>query len=127
MVKKFLILSAVCAFALAKGGFVGNDGSSKGEFVEYGAKSYRVVSVKEAKDLRDDTKVTLVGNIKKRLNNDDKYLFVDKSGASITVDIDDDDWNGLVVSPDTKIRIVGEVDKDLVGVEIDVDDVLPVK
>ncbi|MBP3224653.1 MAG: NirD/YgiW/YdeI family stress tolerance protein [Campylobacter sp.] len=127
MVKKFLILSAVCAFALAKGGFVGNDGSSKGEFVEYGAKSYRVTSVKEAKDLRDDTKVTLVGNIKKRLNNDDKYLFVDKSGASITVDIDDDDWNGLVVSPDTKIRIVGEVDKDLVGVEIDVDDVLPVK
>ncbi|MDA3076396.1 NirD/YgiW/YdeI family stress tolerance protein [Campylobacter sp. JMF_04 NA10] len=127
MVKKFLILSAVCAFAFAKGGFVGGDGSSKGEFIEYGAKSYRVVSVKEAKDLRDDTKVTLVGNIKKRLNNDDKYLFVDKSGASITVDIDDDDWNGLVVSPDTKIRIVGEVDKDLVGVEIDVDDVLPVK
>ena len=47
----------------------------------------------------------------------------DASGA-ITVEIDDDDWNGLNVTPQDLIEIRGEVDKDLFDTKIDADSVM---
>ncbi len=59
----------------------------------------------------------------KKSLGDEKYLFKDASGA-ITVEIDDDDWNGLNVTPQDLIEIRGEVDKDLFDTKIDADSVM---
>lgn len=86
------------------GGFVGPNGSS--------------ATVESAKSMRDDTWVTLRGNIVKRLS-DDLYLFKDATGT-INVDIDHKRWNGVTVTPQDTVEIQGEVDKDWNSVEIDV-------
>ena len=78
-------------------------------------------SVAEALKLNDDTPVVLVGQIEKSLG-DEKYLFKDATG-SVTIEIDNDDWRGVNVTPKDTIVIQGEVDKDFFKTEIDVDSV----
>lgn len=78
----------------------------------------RVTTVESAKSLRDDTWVTLRGNIVERIS-DDLYVFKDASGT-INVDIDHKRWNGVTVTPKDTVEIQGEVDKDWNSVEIDV-------
>lgn len=80
--------------------------------------SVSAVTVKEASKMSDDTPVVLKGKIEKHLGGD-RYLFKDLTGT-ITVDIDDDEWRGLTVTPDDVIEISGEVDKDWTSTEIDV-------
>ena len=75
-------------------------------------------SKESAKSLRDDTWVTLRGNIVERIS-DDLYVFKDASGT-INVDIDHKRWNGVTVTPKDTVEIQGEVDKDWNSVEIDV-------
>lgn len=77
-----------------------------------------VATVESAKSLRDDTWVTLRGNIVERIS-DDLYVFKDASGT-INVDIDHKRWNGVTVTPKDTVEIQGEVDKDWNSVEIDV-------
>ncbi|MEG0099596.1 MAG: YgiW/YdeI family stress tolerance OB fold protein [Citrobacter sp.] len=86
------------------GGFIGPNGSS--------------TTVESAKSLRDDTWVTLRGNIVERIS-DDLYLFKDATGT-VNVDIDHKRWNGVTVGPQDVVEIQGEVDKDWNSVEIDV-------
>ncbi|HAU5066823.1 TPA: YgiW/YdeI family stress tolerance OB fold protein [Citrobacter amalonaticus] len=86
------------------GGFQGPNGSN--------------TTVESAKSLRDDTWVTLRGNIVERIS-DDLYLFKDATGT-INVDIDHKRWNGVTVTPQDTVEIQGEVDKDWNSVEIDV-------
>ncbi|EFE05927.1 TIGR00156 family protein [Citrobacter youngae ATCC 29220] len=86
------------------GGFVGPNGSS--------------TTVASAKSLRDDTWVTLRGNIVERIS-DDLYVFKDATGT-VNVDIDHKRWNGVTVTPQDVVEIQGEVDKDWNSVEIDV-------
>ncbi len=93
--------------------------SARGGFTGPGLE---VSTVAEAVKLGDDTSVVVVGHIEKSLS-DEKYLFKDASGA-ITVEIDDDDWNGLNVTPQDLIEIRGEVDKDLFDTKIDADSVM---
>lgn len=78
-------------------------------------------SVAEALKLNDDTPVVLVGQIEKSLG-DEKYLFKDASG-SVTMEIDNEDWRGVTVTPKDTIVIQGEIDKDFFKTEIDVDSV----
>lgn len=79
-------------------------------------------TVAQAVKMSDDTPVVLVGKIEKSLGGE-KYLFKDASG-SVIVDIDDDDWRGLNVTPADTIIIEGEVDKGLFEeTKIDVDSV----
>ena len=78
-------------------------------------------SVAEALKLNDDTPVVLVGQIEKSLG-DEKYLFKDASG-SVTVEIDNEDWRGVTVTPKDTIVIQGEIDKDFFKTEIEVDSV----
>lgn len=75
-------------------------------------------SVAQAKTLRDDAWVVLEGNIIKQVGHE-LYEFRDTSGT-VNVDIDDKYWLGQTVSPGTKVRIEGEIDKDWNSVEIDV-------
>ena len=86
------------------GGFVGPNGSS--------------TTVANVKSLRDDTWVTLRGNITERIS-DDLYVFKDASGT-VNVDIDHKRWNGQTITPQDTVEIQGEVDKDWNSVEIDV-------
>ena len=80
-----------------------------------------VITVMQAKQLRDDTPVRLQGKIERFLG-DEKYLFSDATGK-ITIEIDDDIWKGLVVDENDTVEIIGEVDKTVLKVEIDVDSI----
>ena len=88
--------------------------NSDGGFVDV-----NVITVEEAKNMNDDAYVILQGYIADR-NGDEKYVFQDKTG-SITVEIDDDDWDGVDVSPADLVEIQGKIDKGWTAVEIDVD------
>jgi uncharacterized protein (TIGR00156 family) len=79
-----------------------------------------IISTEEAKGLRDDSPVVMQGRLKKSLG-DEKYLFVDSRG-SIVVEIDNDDFRGIDISPADTIEIQGEVDTKMFrGNEIDVE------
>ena len=84
-----------------------------------------ITTVEQALKMRDDTFVTLRGKIEQRVGKED-YLFRDSTGV-ITVEIDDDKWNGLVISPDDTVEIKGEVDKGWRSTEIDVSDITKIK
>lgn len=84
--------------------------------------SQAAVSVAEAKKLSDDAPVVLNGRIEKSLGGE-KYLFTDNTG-SVTVEIDNEDWNGVSVSEKDTVELRGEVDKDFTSFEIDVDSVI---
>ncbi len=92
------------AAQVQKGGFSGPNGS--------------VVTVKQAQDMKDDSWVTLRGNIEKRVGDED-YTFRDATGT-MTVEIDHKRWEGLTVSPADKVELQGELDKDFNSVELDV-------
>ena len=81
-------------------------------------------TVKQALSLKDEQKVQLRGYVVKAIG-DEKYEFKDNTG-SITVDIDDDLWQGKPIAANTAVTLIGEVDidyKPAKRVEIDVDQV----
>ncbi len=84
-----------------------------------------LTTVEQAKTLRDDAWVVLEGHLVRQLGHE-LYEFRDSSGT-VNVDIDDKRWAGQTVTPNDKIRIEGEVDKDWNSVEIDVKSVHLVK
>ncbi|MDR0967454.1 MAG: NirD/YgiW/YdeI family stress tolerance protein [Rickettsiales bacterium] len=115
--KKLLVLSGFLAiFAGAANAEFTDVNGGRGGFT--GAKDV-IVSVAQAKEMRDDTRVVLQGNIVSQTKHE-KYLFQDATGA-ITIEIDDDDWRGVNVGPKDTIKIIGEVDKGLFNTEIDVE------
>lgn len=83
------------------------------------------ISVTHAKEMRDEMPVQLKGNITQSLG-DEKYLFSDGK-ETIIVEIDDEGWQGQNVSPKDTVLIVGEMDKDIWGTEIDVETVQLIK
>ncbi len=74
------------------------------------APSLAPTTVEQALTMNDDTKVVLTGKIVNNLG-DEKYTFKDSTGE-ITIEIDDEDWRGIKVTPDDTLEIVGEVDKE---------------
>ena len=78
-----------------------------------------ILTVDQVKGMNDNSKVWVEGNIIQK-NGDETYLFQDSTG-SIMVEIDDDEWHGLVVGPTDTVRIYGEVDHGLFTTEIDID------
>jgi len=82
----------------------------------------KTTTVKQALTLKDDSKVQLKGYVVKSVG-DEKYQFRDNTGT-ITVEIDDELWQGKPVNAKTPVTIMGEVDidyKPAKRVEIDVD------
>ena len=69
------------------------------------------VTVAEVINLTDDAGVVLTGKIINSLG-DEKYTFKDETGE-IIIEIDDEDWNGVKVTPEDTLVIIGEVDKDI--------------
>lgn len=122
--KKALIISALLALGTTtafaqQGGFSGPSTSTTEQSGGFTGPKASVATVAQAKQMRDDSKVTLRGNIVQHLGKD-KYLFKDATGQ-ITIEIDDEDWRGVKVGPNDQVEIYGEVDKDWNSVEIDVD------
>lgn len=101
--KKFLLATALCA-ALFGAGFEAN--GQKGGFNGPVANSANTVAA--ALKAPDDSMVSLRGKITRQLGHE-KYEFVDNTG-SIVIEIDDDKWYGISVSPNDEIEIYGEVD-----------------
>ncbi|OUT14494.1 hypothetical protein B9N64_03420 [Campylobacter concisus] len=106
---KKIIIAAISASVAMAGGFISKHSSE-------------MIGVKEALKLNDDTKVVLEGKIKSHIKLD-KYEFIDKNGDVIVVEIDNNKWDNIIVNEDTPLRIRGEIDKDLMKTEIDVDSV----
>jgi uncharacterized protein (TIGR00156 family) len=79
----------------------------------------QVTSVAAALDAADDTPMVLQGQIVKRLQ-DELYEFKDASGT-IHVEIDDEHWPAQAISETATVKISGEVDRDLMSREIDVE------
>ena len=75
-------------------------------------------TVQQARDMRDDSPVTLQGHIVQHLG-DDHYLFKDNTGT-INVEIDHKRWQGQNVGPNDLVEISGEVEKDWSELGIDV-------
>lgn len=82
-----------------------------GGFEGPGAAQNPAATVAEALTLNDDAGVVLTGKIINSLG-DEKYTFKDETGE-IIIEIDDEDWNGVKVTPEDTLVIIGEVDKDL--------------
>ncbi len=86
----------------------------------------KLTTVKAASAMSDDDKVTLEGFIVKQIK-DGHYLFTDSTGE-IEIEIEAKDFRGLVVTPQAKIRIIGEVEKSLFSsAKIEVDSVQRIK
>ena len=110
---KKIIIAAISASVAMAGGFISKHSSE-------------MISVKDALKLNDDAKVVLDGKIKSHIKSD-KYEFIDKNGDVIVIEIDNNKWGNITVNEDTPLRIRGEIDKDLIKTEIDVDSVEVVK
>lgn len=105
-----LVLGA--STALAKGP---DGGYNRGGFTGPGP---ALSTVQQARDMRDDSPVTLQGHIVQHLG-DDHYLFKDNTGT-INVEIDHKRWQGQNVGPNDLVEISGEVEKDWSELGIDV-------
>ena len=120
--KKFFAISTLALMgfagtAMAQGGFTGAAPAQGG----FTGPTIDTVSVAEAKKLGDDTPVVMTGKIVKSLGGE-KYMFQDGTD-SITIEIDNEDWRGLTVSEKDTVEIRGEIDKDFMNVEVDVDSI----
>lgn len=124
VIATMLALGTTAAFA-QQGGFTGPSATSTNQVGGFTGPKSNITTVAQAKQMRDDTKVTLRGNIVQSLGKE-KYLFKDSTGE-ITIEIDHEDWRGVTVGPNDLVEIYGEVDKDWNSVEIDVDVVRKVK
>jgi uncharacterized protein (TIGR00156 family) len=112
-----ILLLAGATFAQTAGGYKG--GSAPGATGSGGFTGpSTVVTVKQAKSMKDDEKVTLRGTIESHIGGD-KYIFKDASGT-IEIEIDDRRWAGQTISATDRVEIFGEIDTDWNSVEIDV-------
>lgn len=105
--KKLLLSTVLAVSAIAIANNALAEKNMGGGFTGPEAKN-SYVTAEQAKNMSDDTYVTLRGTIKENLGNE-KYTFSDASGT-IVVEIDNDDWNGLSVKPTDMVEIKGEVD-----------------
>ncbi|KRW61189.1 YgiW/YdeI family stress tolerance OB fold protein [Pseudomonas sp. TTU2014-080ASC] len=119
--KRFALVLLAPLFStavLAANGYSGPGAQPSTGYTGPGAQ-IQVTTVAQALKAGDDTPVVLQGQITKRLN-DEMYQFKDATGT-IEVEIDDELWPAQAVSETATVRLTGEVDRDLVGREIDVE------
>ena len=76
-------------------------------------------TVAAALEAADDAPVVLQGQIVRRVKGD-IYEFKDASGT-IKVEIDDEDWPPQAIDDKATVKLTGEVDRDLMGRELDVE------
>lgn len=122
--KAILTATIIAGSTLALANTPVNQQAVASQAVNHTALNSGKVTVKQAMNLKDDSRVQLTGHIVKAIG-DEKYQFRDSTGT-ITVDIDDDLWHGKALSATTVVTLLGEVDVDdkpTKRVEIDVEKV----
>lgn len=113
-----LVLTMAILLSFATDGFSAQGGFSEGSQGGFTGPGPALTTVEQVKNMKDDARVTLRGNIVQRLG-DDEYLFRDNTGE-IHVDIDGKRWQGQQVGPSDLVEIQGKVDRDWNTLEIDV-------
>ena len=99
-----------CAAQAASDGFQGVQGM--GGF-QGPVNAVTTDTVAKALTATESTPVILTGTIVERLaGSDDKYMFKDATGQ-VLVDIDNKQFFGRTVTPQTKVRLFGKVDKEM--------------
>ncbi len=93
-----------------------------GAHAQYVNPNQSTMTVAEVLTMRDDTPVVLTGKIDNALG-DEKYQFSDGTG-SIVIEVDDDSWRNVQITPNDTVQIRGDVDKGWFSTEIDVDEVI---
>ncbi|MGD9851104.1 MAG: NirD/YgiW/YdeI family stress tolerance protein [Nitrospirales bacterium] len=78
-----------------------------------------ITTVSAAQEVKDDTWVTLSGTILRQLG-EERYLFQDATGTMV-VEIDHEDWENVTADPKTILRISGEIDRDWLTTEMEVE------
>ena len=106
--KKLLMLS--CAILLGTTLNAAAEQHNKGGFQNN--ENMQMVSVAEIANLPDETFVVMQGNITGKTGSE-SYTFKDNSGT-IMIEIDDDSWAGITITPNDIVIIEGEIDKNLV-------------
>ena len=105
--KKLLMLTIATIFVTTvnvsakdnKGGFQNN--------------TQEIISVSEIAELKDGDYVVMQGNILEK-TGDETYNFKDNTGT-IILEIDDDSWADITVTPNDIVIIEGEVDKNMMN------------
>ncbi len=106
--KKLLMLTIATIFVTTvnvsakdnKGGFQNNN-------------PQEIISVSEIAELKDGDYVIMQGNILEK-TGDETYNFKDNTGT-IILEIDDDSWADITVTPNDIVIIEGEVDKNMMN------------
>jgi uncharacterized protein (TIGR00156 family) len=109
---RFLVPAAALLAVCAASAF-GQEVPPRGGFVE------PLVSVSEAQKLGDDMPVRMRGTIVRSLGHK-AYEFRDASGT-ITIFIDRKVWQGLSVTAQDTVEIIGEIDSDFSSHGVDVE------
>ncbi|RUS66670.1 hypothetical protein CUZ56_01951 [Saezia sanguinis] len=95
------LVFSITAFAQYQG-----PGTNQGGFVGPSALT-EVSKASQVGNAQEDAPCILVGNIVERLNRD-RYTFKDESGT-VVVNIPPHVFSNTTVTPETKIRLIGEV------------------
>lgn len=84
-----------------------------------------VASLDSLSIVSDDQPVTLAGHIKSQVKGN-HYRFADATGE-IVLEIDEDAWGTLQVTPDMQVILIGEAEKTVTGIEVEIDQVRQAK
>ncbi len=101
-----LALALALPLVLGAGQALAKNGTDTGGYTGPGPD---LVTVAQARDMGDDARVALKGNIVQSLGGED-YVFKDATGT-ITIEIDGKRWQGRSIGPEDLVEIHGEVDK----------------
>ncbi|MBO4480227.1 MAG: NirD/YgiW/YdeI family stress tolerance protein [Alphaproteobacteria bacterium] len=105
------VIASVSAYA-GSNNTMNNNTNNTGNMME-------VMTIEQVRGLSDNTPVIMRGYLL-RQNGENSYVFQDTTGT-INLEIDEEDWGGLTVSPNDFIEVWGEVDKNGTSmIEVDV-------
>jgi len=112
MKKKTVFFLLVLFLLLAVFSINAQQGGYKGPGID-------VISIAEAKTLRDEAPVMLRGKIERFLG-DKKYLLSDNTGT-IVIEIENRLWQTLSVDENDLVEITGEIDRNFRRIEVEVE------
>lgn len=116
---KKVSIMAVVGVMFAASAFAGPNNTANNNMNNANNNMVTVMTVEQVRSQNDDTPVVLQGYLL-RQNGENSYVFQDSTGT-INLEIDDEDWGGLTVSPTDMVEIWGEVDRNGMSmIEVDV-------
>ena len=113
-----IALAATPVLAAQQGGFVDpNAPAAQAKAGGFKADNSSVVTVKQAEEMKDDSWITVRGQLDKQIGKED-YLFRDQTGT-MKVAIDHKHWNGPTITPKANVELTGGLDKVFTSIEMD--------